>query len=121
MAGTRSVSPVTRTTVSHRSLQMSSSSPAPERHVRLLLLPTDECAAAQGARLAPGFEVAELDLYAGRLEGREVRHLTSHRAGVSGLAMVGHRREVHDRRDGAAARESVEVRPTKSVDVEPAE
>ena len=77
--------------------------PGAEGHVRLLLLPTDERAAAQWTRLALCLEVAELDLDPGRLEGREVRHLTSHRAGVSGLAMVGYRREVHDRGDGAAA------------------
>src|SRR5665647_1051169 len=54
--------------------------PRPDGHVRLLLLPTDACAAAQWARLALGFEVAELELNAGGLEGREVRHLTRDRA-----------------------------------------
>jgi hypothetical protein len=93
----------------------------PDSHVRLLLLPSDESAAAQGTCLVLGFEVAELELHAGRLEGREVRHLTRDRARMPGLAMMGYRRETHDRSDGAAAGESVEVRPTEASDVQPAE
>ena len=77
--------------------------PGPDRHVCFLLLPTDECAAAQWTRLALGFEVAEPELHAGGLEGREVGHLTRDRARMPRLAMVSYGREVHDRGDGAAA------------------
>ena len=78
--------------------------PGTDRHIRLLLLPSDESAAAQWTRLALGFEVAELELNAGGLKGREVRHLTRDRARMPRLAMVSYGREVHDRGDGAAAR-----------------
>ena len=90
-------------------------------HIRLLLLPTDECTAAEWACLALGFEVAELELHAGRLEGREVRHLMGHRPGVSGFAMMSYCREVHNRGDGTAARQSVAIGPTQACHVQPAE
>src|SRR5665647_2005636 len=68
--------------------------PGADSDVRLLLLPSDEPAAAQGTRLILGLEVAEMELHAGRFEGPEVRHLTRDRAGTSWLAMVSNGREV---------------------------
>jgi len=95
--------------------------PGADRHVCLLLLPSDERAAAQWARLALGFEVAEPELQAGGLECSEVLDLPCDRSRMPGFSMVGHCREVHDRRDGAAAGESMKIRPTQACNVQPAE
>ena len=92
-----------------------------DRHISLLLFPGIEPAMTQRTRATRSLELPEMDLNAGRLEGREVRDLPGDRAGVLRFAMVSHRREVDDRRKRTSTRQGVQIGATQPGNVEPAE
>ena len=89
--------------------------------VSLLLLPSDESAPAQRTHLGLGLELPQMELDAGLFKRPEVSDLTSDRAGTSCLPMVSNGREVHDGANGAATRQSMEVRAAERVNVETTE
>ena len=116
-AGTRSVSPVTSTTVSQASSQTSRVRVAPMA-TSVSFFERDESTPAQRAGTLAALELPEARLHARSAQRLQIAHLPMHDARPPGLQVMGERREVDDSLQSTLAGQRVEIGRAQREDIE---